>query len=205
LSNQATNAEAHAKAIVRDLKAKLAAARAKLVDIGKRRDAVALGAEMGDIDAQNARTVLGREADAVERRIADLTPAIAAAEARVPLAREQDVALAERARKAAPIYARLAKRGAAIDAGFRQAIENCAAMRDDLLELERLGAGAPNSRLVEVNVRQAADAALAGLHGEVRIVAPGQRRSFAELCTGWARMAENWAAAILDAPKDKAA
>jgi hypothetical protein len=187
------------------LKAKLAGTRANLVDIGKRRDAVALDAELGAAEAMNARVLLRREADAAEKRIEELTPAIAQAEARIPAAREEDARLVERARKAAPIYARLAKRGAAIDAGFRQAIENCAAMRDDLLELERLGAGAPNSRLVEVNVRQAADAALAGLHGEVRIVAPGQRRSFAELCTGWARMAENWAAAILDAPKDKAA
>ena len=107
---------------------------------------------------------------------------------------------ARRPRGRAQISARLAARGAALDAALDQVREGYADFQADLRELAMLGAPAPAANLIDVNSRRTLDSALGGLHSKTRPVPPLQRHSFDELCRGWARPSERWAAEILDAP-----
>jgi DNA-directed RNA polymerase subunit L len=181
----------------------LAAARDALEANEARRHAIALAAETGDAEAKREAATLAKAAaslkDAIEH---SLTPAVAQAAQRVTAARldADHEAKREIAIKVRAISARLAARGAVLDAALNQMKDAYQAFHDDLTALATLGAPTPSVNLLEVNCRRALDAAISGLHSKTRPIPPLQRHSFDELLRGWAQMSERWAAAILDAP-----
>ena len=84
-----------------------------------------------------------------------------------------------------------------MDAAFDQARAAQRDFAEVMDKLRRLGAPTPTRELVEVNVKRALDAALAGLHPEARAVPPLQRHKFAALYAGWGLMTASWAAKVL--------
>ncbi len=190
-----------------DLAKRLETLRADRAANEERRAALAFEAETGDAAAKRSISELTKAAAALDVDVQTVEAAIAEAARRVRAAAEASSRQAERdkARKARAVSARLAGRGAALEAGLNQVREAYRAFQDDLRELAALGAPAPSAALVDVNSRRALDAALDGLHVKARPVPPLERHGFSELCAGWAQPSERWAAGILDAPADKAA
>lgn len=190
-----------------DLVKRLTTARKDLDANEERRAAIAFEAETGDAAARRSIAELTKAAAALDVDIKTVEAAVVEAARRVRAATEDLGRQAERdkARKVRAVSARLAGRGTALEAGLNQFREAYRAFQDDLRELAALGAPAPSAALVDVNSRRALDAALDGLHSKMRPVPPLERHGFAELCAGWARPSAQWAAAILDAPADKAA
>jgi hypothetical protein len=198
----------HAEAITKaeathaEMQARLTAAREAGATNDARRYGLAPAVETGDADARREAATLAKVADGISERIRNLAHAVDQAALRVTAARQEADAEVKRqaAAKVRAISARLAARGAALDAALDQVREGYADFQADLRELALLGAPAPSANLIEVNSRRTLDSALGGLHSKTRPVPPLQRHSFDELCRGWARPSERWAAEILDAP-----
>ena len=192
-----------AEATQAELTKRLAASREALKANIARRDDLAFEAQTGDAEAHKETARLSTEASALADDIASLEAAAKEAARRVTAAKEAAAKQVERekAAKARVIAARLATRGAAIDAGLSAFKAAYTGLLDDMRELALLGAPAPSANLIDVNLRRALDSALGGLHTKVRPVPPLQRHSFDELAGGWARPSESWAAQILDADK----
>jgi hypothetical protein len=134
--------------------ARLNRAREDLAANEARRHELALAAETGDAEAKREGAPLAKVAaslrDAIEH---SLTPAVAQAAQRVTAARMNADAETKRqvAIKVREISARLATRGAALDAALNQARQGYHAFQDDLRELALLGAPSPSANLVEVD------------------------------------------------------
>jgi hypothetical protein len=198
----------HAEAIEKaervraELEARLAAAREALAANLAKRDGLAFAAATGDATASKMIGALAKEAATLADDIRSLEAAVAEAGRRVTAARldADHEAKRQAARKAREVLVRLTARGPALDAGLTQVREAYHGFQDDLRELAALGAPAPSGNLIDVNSRRALDAAMSGLHSKVRPVPPLQQHTFDELCRGWARPSERWAAEILEAP-----
>jgi hypothetical protein len=202
MDNHVAEAIKQAETVHAEMVARLAAAREALAANEARRHGLALDVETGDADAKREASALTKGAASLREDIDRLTHAVDQAALRVTAARQEaDLEVKrEAAARARAISARLAARGAALDAALDQVREGYADFQADLRELAMLGAPAPSANLIEVNSRRTLDSALGGLHSKTRPVPPLQRHSFDELCRGWARPSERWAAEILDAP-----
>ena len=182
--------------------ARLAKARDDLAANETRRHELALAVEEGDAEARREAAALAKSSDRLNERISRTCCTLSSRRS----ARDGRAAgggrpcETRRGREGPRISTRLAARGAALDAALDQVRQGYADFQADLRELAMLGAPAPSANLIEVNSRRTLDAALGGLHSKMRPVPPLQRHSFDELCRGWARPSERWAAEILDAP-----
>ena len=192
-----------AEATQAELAKRLTTSREALKANIARRDDLAFEAQTGDAEARKETARLATEASALADDIASLEAAAKEAARRVTAAKEAAAKQVERekAAKSRVITARLATRGAAMDAGLSAFKAAYSGLIDDMRELALLGAPAPSANLIDVNLRRALDSGLGGLHAKVRPVPPLQRHSFDELAGGWARPSERWAAGILDADK----
>jgi len=166
-----------------------------------RRHEIALAAESGPSEANRDSAVLAKAVTMLRDNIDhSLVTAVAEAEQHVTAASfKADIeAKRQTATKARAVAARLAKRGALLDAALNQARQAYHGFQNDLRELATLGAPTPSENLVEVNSRRTLDSAIELLHTKARPLPPLERRLFDELCCGWSRPSERWAAQILD-------
>jgi hypothetical protein len=182
-----------------DLAKRLEAAKQRLSANGERRRDLAFDAETGDNEARKAITTLAKEAVGLADDVLTLEAATKEAERRVCAAREAAAAeaLRQKKRKAAPIAARAAARGGAIDEAYALIRTNLAAFHDELRELSVLGSFITDANLININLENARLAAL----GAPAVRAKGP--TFAKLTTDYTRHAVRWAEESPDAPKDE--
>lgn len=184
-----------------EMSARLVKAREDLAANEAHRHEIALATETGPGEAGGEPAAFAKAATTLRDNIEHgLVPAVAKAEQRMAVASfsAENEAKRQRATKARAVAARLAERGAVVDAALNQARQAYHALHNDLSELAALGAPTPSANLVDVNSRCALDLAIGLLHLRTRPIPPRERPSFDEICYGWSRPCERWAAEILD-------
>ena len=191
-----------AEAVHSEMSARLVNAREDLAAKEACRHETALAAETGPGEARRELATLAKAATMLGDNIGhDVIPAVAEAEQHATAAPfKADIeAKLQTATKARAVAARLAARGAVLDAALNQARQAYHAFQNDLRELATLGAPTPSAHLVDAISRRALDSLIGLFHTKVRPLPPLERHSFDELCCGWSRPSEGWAAEILDA------
>ena len=191
-----------AEAVHSEMSARLVNAREDLAANEPRRHEIALVAETGPGEARGEPATFAKAATMLRDNIEhDVIPAVAKAEQHMAAATfKADIeAKLQTATKARAVAARLAARGAVLDAALNQARQAYHAFQNDLRELATLGAPTPSANLVDANSRRALDPLIGLFHTKVRPLPPLERPSFDELCCGWSRPSEGWAAEILNA------
>ena len=160
-----------AEAAHSEMSARLVKAREDLAANEARRHETALAAETGPGEARRESAALAKAATMLGDNIGHgLVPAVAQAEQHVAAAPfKADIeAKLQTATKARAVAARLAERGAVLDAALNQARQAYHAFQNDLRELATLGAPTPSANLVDVNSRRALDSAIGLFHTKVR-------------------------------------
>ena len=196
-----SNAIEQAEAVHSVMTARIVKAREDLAANEARRHETALAAETGPGETRRESAALAKAATTQGDNIGHgLIPAVAQAEQHVAAApfKADIVAKRQTATKARAVAARLAERGAVLDAALNQARQAYHGFQNDLRELATLGAPTPPENLVDVNSRRALDSAIGLFHSKARPLLVLERASFDELCCSWSRPSERWAAELLD-------
>ena len=168
-------------------------------------DSLALLAHRGDMQAEKKiGTYEESRATALSHR-KRLQAARASVESELQMV--QSVAnretLKEKAREAKKIVERLRNRGPNIGQALRTALQEYAALQEDMASLAGLGMTRITGELVRANCRRTMRAALMPIRTdlEMPIVPPLERRTFSELVGAWSGTAERWIESVLNQPE----
>jgi DNA anti-recombination protein RmuC len=191
-----------ARATLAQLNEKLAEFDRRAIELENEATGISLAAMTGDAASRKRLDALNRERSAHELESRNIKSAIRAQEALVAAAEREEAMAAARqnAARAAEVADRIAARGKRIDEAFEAARAELEGLKSDVDELHKLGVTHPRGEQLKVFGGLALASALMGLpiKAERDHLAPRERHSFSELCTGWARGVTNWAAPFLD-------
>lgn len=173
---------------IADLKGRIAAIEGREIELTAERDELAYAAHI----ERNGKAVkrlaeIGTELQHLADETASLNAAIAEAGRRAAAAdtADRDAAEREKAEKALVLLDSFAKRGAALDAKFDEAIAEFNAMSKEFRELEALGYPPTTFALVASNMKLALKTKLMNTGLIVEHLAPHMRRNFLTALEGW--------------------
>jgi hypothetical protein len=197
-----------ARAVLTDLEAKLADARARHDEVQSEAKEIAFAAFTDGGDARKKLDKLHADAAKHGAEITALESALVEARRRVAeaLAAETDAAQLAKAKEALALLDDFTNRGAELDAALAAFLDQYAKLTSDFTKLSALGYAPSTVALVRVNMGLAVATKLLDTDLRQRPLAPHERRSFVETIQGWAASARMRAAARLNAkPAAKAA
>jgi len=148
----------------------------------------------GDVAAQKRLSELNRASTTAALELENIDAAIVEANTRLQAARRAEGIAADqaRARELRKVLGDFVECGRKLDAATAVLVDEATEFHQALMRMHSLGCESPTSELVHVNSTLALFTALMRTpwRREFRHLSPGQKRTFAELVAGWAKVIE---------------
>jgi hypothetical protein len=176
------------------LQAKLGEVESRQKVLAGERTAIAYDALTGDAKAARRLQDICSALAVIDQEIASVHAAIQEAARRVAEADDQERAKreAEKRKQAMALSADLVAQASDLDAHLQTFFKMYNSFRNEMIELNRLGAG-PNINVVDSVCRRALETASMGTRLQLVHLAPTDRVTFEELATSWKAHTAAWA------------
>jgi hypothetical protein len=197
-----TDVEA-AEKIVRDLTEKRDLTEARIAGIADERKPLAIAVHVdGDHKARKRLDTINAEAATIAAELEGLDAAISEANARLATAvlAEAERADRENAKHLHLLCLELSEHGKRLDGVMSTLRVEAQAFRDTLNAIHARGCNFPSHGLADVNARNAIMTGLMATPWKIEHLAPGERRSFDKIVSGWvSRIEANFISKHLEA------
>jgi len=177
-----------------DLQTKRGVLVAHGLELEEQRQQIAFAAHTGDQQARKRLDGINRDTVVHGSELASIDAAISEANTRLQAARRAEGIAADRQRacELRTVLEEFVECGRKLDGAMAVLVAESTEFHQALMRMHSLGCESPTSELVRVNSTSALFTALMRTpwQREFRHLAPGQKRTFAELVAGWSQVIE---------------